>query len=52
VLRIGKDKIPLSASVKDPTVYPLVEKALDMNFSSYALGETSGQRPTKDSKGR
>jgi hypothetical protein len=38
VLRVPKDKIPLSSSVTDPSVYPIVEKALGMNFTDYALG--------------
>ena len=38
VLRIAKDKIPLSSSVTDPSVYPVVESALGMNFTDYALG--------------
>ncbi|MGX1785623.1 DUF917 domain-containing protein [Bosea sp. NPDC055332] len=37
VLRVPKDKIPLSSSVTDPSVYPIVEKALGMNFTDYAL---------------
>jgi uncharacterized protein len=41
VLRIPKDRIPLSASVTDPSVYPVVEKALSLDFTSYALGRTS-----------
>lgn len=38
VLRVPKNKIPLSSSVTDPSVYPIVEKALGMNFTDYALG--------------
>lgn len=38
VLRVPKSKIPLSSSVTDPSVYPIVEKALGMNFTDYALG--------------
>lgn len=37
VLRIAKDVIPLSSSVKDPSVYPAVEKALGINLTDYAL---------------
>ncbi|KFC70100.1 hypothetical protein FG93_03115 [Bosea sp. LC85] len=38
ILRIAKDRIPLSSSVTDPSVYPIVEKALGMDFTGYALG--------------
>jgi uncharacterized protein len=38
VLRIAKTVIPLSSSVSDPSVYPIVEKALDINLTDYALG--------------
>ncbi|MDC7784354.1 DUF917 family protein [Rhodoplanes sp. TEM] len=38
VLRVARDVIPLSASVTDPSVYPIVETALGMDISSYALG--------------
>ena len=41
VLRVPKNKIPLSSSVTDPSVYPIVEKALGMNFTDYALGRES-----------
>jgi DUF917 family protein len=37
VLRIAKDVIPLSSSVTDPSVYPIVEKALGLNLTDYAL---------------
>ncbi|MDB5579670.1 MAG: hypothetical protein JWR80_4846 [Bradyrhizobium sp.] len=37
VLHIPKTKIPLSASVLDPAVYPAVERALGISISSYAL---------------
>lgn len=37
VLRIAKDHIPLSSSVTDPSVYPVVEKALGINLTDYAL---------------
>jgi hypothetical protein len=37
VLRIAKDFIPLSSSVGDPSVYPLIERALAINLSDYAL---------------
>lgn len=38
VLRIAKSVIPLSSSVTDPSVYPIVEKALGINLTTYALG--------------
>jgi DUF917 family protein len=41
VLRVAKDELPLSSSVTDPGVYPIVEKALGMNFADYALGRVS-----------
>jgi DUF917 family protein len=37
VLHVQKQHIPLSSSVTDPSVYPIVEKALGMNFTDYAL---------------
>lgn len=37
VLRIAKNVIPLSSSVTDPSVYPIVEKALGINLTTYAL---------------
>ncbi|MBR1221633.1 DUF917 family protein [Bradyrhizobium sp. U87765 SZCCT0131] len=37
VLRIPKSVIPLSSSVTDPSVYPVVEKALGINLTDYAL---------------
>lgn len=37
VLRIAKNVIPLSSSVTDPSVYPIVEKALGLNLTDYAL---------------
>lgn len=37
VLRIAKNVIPLSSSVTDPSVYPIVEKALGINLTKYAL---------------
>ncbi|MEH2480815.1 DUF917 family protein [Nitrobacteraceae bacterium AZCC 2146] len=37
VLRIAKNVIPLSSSVTDPSVYPIVEKALGINLTDYAL---------------
>lgn len=41
LLRVPKDKIPLSSSVTDPSVYPIVENALGMNFTGYALGRSA-----------
>ncbi|HEV2559809.1 MAG TPA: DUF917 domain-containing protein [Microvirga sp.] len=38
ILRVGKDRIPLSSSVLDPSVYPVVEAALGIDLTSYALG--------------
>ncbi|MGL4767713.1 MAG: DUF917 domain-containing protein [Formosimonas sp.] len=37
VLHVPKAKIPLSSSVKDPSVYPPVEKALGIDLVSHAL---------------
>ncbi|WP_230474305.1 DUF917 domain-containing protein [Calidifontibacillus erzurumensis] len=37
VFSINKKYLPLSASVKDPTVYPEVEKALGINLIDYAF---------------
>jgi DUF917 family protein len=37
-LRIAKTHIPLSSSVIDPSVYPVVEAALGINLADYALG--------------
>jgi len=37
VLHVPKTVIPLSSSVKDPTVYPPVEKALGISIADYAL---------------
>jgi hypothetical protein len=34
---IDKQYVPLSSSVKDPTVYPEVEKALGIPLADYAL---------------
>ncbi|WP_373817889.1 DUF917 domain-containing protein [Glaesserella sp.] len=39
LFHIHKNLIPLSSSVKDPSVYPPVEKILSINLSDYALGE-------------
>lgn len=38
ILRVAKGKLPLSSSITDPSVYPVVEKALGINISNYALG--------------
>lgn len=40
VFHIPMSKIPLSSSVKDPSVYPPVEAILGINLSDYALGGT------------
>jgi uncharacterized protein len=37
VLHIDKSRVPLSSSVKDPAVYPLVEAALGIAIARYAL---------------
>lgn len=37
VFHIDKTEIPLSASVKDPSVYPVAEKALGIALAKYAL---------------
>lgn len=38
VLRVPKAVIPLSASVSDPSVYPVVERTLGIDIAGYALG--------------
>ncbi len=38
LLHVPKTIIPLSSSVKDPSVYPTVEKALGISIADYALG--------------
>jgi DUF917 family protein len=38
VLHVPKERIPLSASVLDPSVYPPVERALGISIAPYALG--------------
>lgn len=37
IFRVPKTRLPLSASVFDPSVYPVVEKALGIELASYAL---------------
>ncbi|MBB4573154.1 DUF917 domain-containing protein [Rhizobium lentis] len=37
ILHVPKDIIPLSASVRDPTVYPVVERAMGIEIARYAL---------------
>ncbi|TDK31317.1 DUF917 family protein [Rhizobium deserti] len=37
LLHVPKTIIPLSSSVKDPSVYPIVEQALGINIAAYAL---------------
>ena len=39
VLRVAKDRIPLSSSVTDPSVYPVVEKTLGIAIADYALAD-------------
>lgn len=39
VFRIDKQHVPLSSSVKDPSVYPEVELALGIKLADYALNE-------------
>ena len=46
ILRIAKNHIPLSASVSDPSVYPIVEEALGLDLTSYALGRTARRHLT------
>jgi DUF917 family protein len=38
LLHVPKTIIPLSSSVKDPSVYPICEKALGISIADYALG--------------
>jgi DUF917 family protein len=38
LLHVPKTIIPLSSSVKDPSVYPIVEQALGISIADYALG--------------
>ena len=38
LLRVAKEHIPLSSSVADPSVYPIVEKTLGIAIADYALG--------------
>jgi uncharacterized protein len=38
ILHVSKERIPLSASVLDPSVYPPVERALGIPIAPYALG--------------
>jgi uncharacterized protein len=37
VLRVDKRHLPLSASVRDPAVYPIVERTLGIDIAAYAL---------------
>jgi DUF917 family protein len=37
VLRVDKRHLPLSASVRDPSVYPIVERTLGIDIAGYAL---------------
>ena len=38
VLRVPKAVIPVSSSVTDPSVYPVVERTLGIDIAGYALG--------------
>jgi uncharacterized protein len=38
IFHIGKAHLPLSSSVKDPSVYPVCEAALGIGIAKYALG--------------
>lgn len=38
VLHVPRHVIPLSSSVRDPSVYPVVEKALGIDIASHVLG--------------
>ncbi len=38
IFQVPKSRIPLSSSVSDPSVYPVVEAALGIALASYALG--------------
>ncbi|MCW5716367.1 MAG: DUF917 family protein [Bauldia sp.] len=40
LLRVPKDRIPLSSSVTDPSVYAVVEAAMGIAIANYALGRT------------
>jgi uncharacterized protein len=42
ILHVPKERIPLSASVLDPSVYPPVERALGIPIAPYALGADWG----------
>lgn len=37
VLRVAKERLPLSSSITDPSVYPIVDRTLGINISDYAL---------------
>jgi DUF917 family protein len=47
ILRVARDRIPLSSSVTDPSVYPICESALGIPIADYALGKKQ-----KKKKGR
>ena len=42
ILHVPKNRIALSASVFDPSVYPVVERALGIEIARFAL---AGRRP-------
>lgn len=39
VLHVPKTIIPLASSVRDPSVYPFVERAMGIEIAKYALGQ-------------
>jgi DUF917 family protein len=41
VLHIAKADIPLSSSVSDPSIYPVVENALGISLAEYALRDAT-----------
>lgn len=40
VLRVAKQHLPLSSSITDPAVYPIVDNTLGIDISTYALGRS------------
>lgn len=40
VLRVAKQHLPLSSSITDPSVYPIVDQTLGIDISTYALGRS------------
>lgn len=41
ILHIAKAHLPLSSSVRDPSVYPIVERALGVPIAQYALSDVA-----------